>query len=416
MAFAPPSIPSASRVRHNSNTNEPPCKRPSVTSAPLDFQVGAPGIFTCQASQDAFSKFNVDPKNYVFMLVPRSLANTLSEFLDNCGADIALHKHRLIPSDDDDVFDNDTSEAFKLKFANLKSDMINFSHKYKEDDLKKDVVESLFDNFKSIRTKLSKWFVPADHLANRLSSPSESNKCLKLSYDIAPNVKDDKLKRCVIEKLTRFKNSLENELLESVLGINIERCSEIENLFNEIQSTDNPDSKLLFAKAFRGLLVNKSVYNARNKRHPRQPDYNNHAPSHNNSRRKSYRNTRQPEYLHDERSYAHDNDRERRYMKDERPLYRDYDDRYQNRNYREFPRRDVPRREHYDDWNSSSRHQNSRYYLNEHYNDNHNDCYDEDFPESDFSKKIPKRPFRPQGSFRNRKTSTYTKTVWKAVP
>ena len=220
------------------------------------------GIFTF-LTQDAtdIERF-LDPDDYVIVCIPKGLANSLQTFLDKSaktldGLNIKTPGAVINDEEEDSAFHTNLSDEFRTTFSSLKSEFSNLMSKYKDTDLVKDVKPELLQDFKKIRSTLSRWFSSGQHLANKLAKPlSHTNDYIKLGYNFSPAVQDDDLKNDITRKIQTLKSTCETLLTDSVVDSARRKNYDATEIINKSLASNDPDFKFLVAKTYRCIVRN----------------------------------------------------------------------------------------------------------------------------------------------------------------
>jgi hypothetical protein len=282
--------------------------------------------------------------DYVVLYVPKRLANSLQKFLDNSAESLKSGKLDVIDTSvEDPVFDHDNTEMFKSSFETLKREFGTIVSKFKDSDLKNDVKPELLDDFKHLRTTLSKWHHACSGAYNKLAKPSKSNDLLKLGFSISPAVKDDKAKDIVHTEINNVKAKCDKILSVGVLDEAYKLNSEVSSILSEAHTTTNADKKFLIAKIYRKISRGSSfpsqpsrpTYPKGNRpqfnqdRYHRQPNTyyrsNRNEDYENYHNRRTYHSTKPRQYSESEDEHVHRNRRPqrvtRRYSESEDETY-----------------------------------------------------------------------------------------------
>lgn len=217
-----------------------------------------------------------DPTKYKAIIVPIELVPTIEKLCQELLQKLITEKNKVIDVDpDDEVFNNpppteETKKSFINEFGTTRRLFFNALNQTNERNLIENVAPGEFDSFKNARRILSKWYIIGSHLFNKLKGDVDTNKYLKLNFDISVAVTDNDLKEKCTAKILETKKLLEHSLTSSVLDKAFYWNQEAQILYEKTP-------KNIFLKAFRVVTkANKHLFNPTN-------------PNHNENRTHNYR-------------------------------------------------------------------------------------------------------------------------------
>lgn len=289
-----------------------------------------------------------DVTKYKAIIVPIELAPTIEKIFQELLLKLHNENNKVIELDtDDEVFSNsppseEDKTTFIREFGTTRRTFFNALQATNEKQLIENVSSTDFDTFKNARRIISKWYVTGCHLFNKLKGDVDTNKYLKLNFDISVAVTDINLKEKCTSKILETKKTLEHSLTTHVLAKAL-------FLNQEVKILHDNTPKNVFLKAFRVVTkANKQLYNPAN---PNNIEFRSHNKRQHNPNNRTQHNThdnhysrRNPQHNTERNPYERYNWNERRpRIYSRRHLSNNYEDDYpppmpQNNNYRRYKR------------------------------------------------------------------------------
>jgi hypothetical protein len=401
-------LPPPSPARHASSEPGNPSKRKAH-----EFEASPSGTFSFpwDYGHKNIEKHIDNLDEFVVLCIPKELATSLQKFLDSSAKSLPnLKLNAPVPEcEEDSVFDPDLANEFGTTFGSIKSEFSNILSKYKDIDLIKNVNSDRLQEFRSIRSTLSKWFVTGQRLLNKLSKPlAKSNEYIKLGFNFSPAVTDENIKNDVKQDIQSFKEKCEARCTNGVIDYARQRNYDAGAILAKVLESNDADLRFLIAKAYRCVVkYNHNLsHNQSSDRRPVQRSYN-QAPQEHRRRPPSdhqpYRDARPLMTLrpavHSDEMYKHRRSND---------AYRQYG----NENYQEYRQNNNDYLEHRqfgnDNYHERRRRNDSFDYDNSDWFHRRNDYnYDKDFAPYDRNvKQIKERYRKPSTQGRHPSEST----------
>lgn len=206
-----------------------------------------------------FAKVVSDPTQYVAIVIPRSLLPSVGALIEK--ATFSLDPELTRNTEPPHASTEEDHSKFLREFAELKDDMIANLRKCNEEELIRQVGQKEYDEFKTHRKELTKWYSTCQHLKSRLTNPSTTNQFLKMRYYISPAVEDTGVKDSCLNRIKSTKDCMESTLTHSVLNKASSLNVGISCSFLTCMS--DPVRAKLFMKALRVVLKVNGEWNSR---------------------------------------------------------------------------------------------------------------------------------------------------------
>jgi hypothetical protein len=241
---------------------QPPVKRPSVA-----LETSSPNVILSETAEEDASFHRSD---YVAFFLPHCMKEEFTELIAHINDTIRSKTTKIVldnvlqaspiipPTGAVDIDDQDqdldvTKEYFLKLYADLKGNLYQLLGKIPDSDLAKDINADLLDKFKSYRKVLTDLYVGGQHLHLKLTSKhSQTRKYLDIQSSFSPAVKDESLKRKLLQDLKQCSDKIEDELTRVTIDRLIKIITDVMEILNDVKRDDQ--TLKAFLKAFRSVL------------------------------------------------------------------------------------------------------------------------------------------------------------------